>query len=580
MARIPENVINDIRNRTDIVEVVSQYVPLTKKGKNFVGVCPFHDDHNPSMSVSSDKQIFHCFVCGAGGNAFGFVQRFENIGFLESVKRVADLSNLPFDFDVSSYSQVKNKEYQPLYDVLNDAIEFSSYGLLSIDGKPYYEYLTKRGIHEDIMKKFSIGFNPKENRLYEFLKAKKHKDEDMVSANVVRISQQGMQDVFFNRITIPIHDGFGNPVGFTARVIDDSSDAKYINTAETPIYIKGNLLFNYHRAKDSTKKQGKIYVVEGAMDVIAFAKAEIDNVVATLGTACTGEQIKLLKSLNSTVCIFYDGDRAGQDATYKVGKLAVERGLNVEIVKNDHNLDPDEIIEAHGKEELREVSKKTISWIDFLFYFLMKKFNLNNYSEKKEYAKIIGEEISRLSDQFEKDSYYNQLRQVSGFDLSQGQSDAQIPDRQSQYERKSELFSPKNGLINAQYQILSLLLVSKQANELYRHDLGFLPTNVYNDLALQVIDYYRNHDEIVIADLLTFIKEEDVKKVLLEITNWELAPTSYHEEVMQEAISKIKNSMISEKINTLLKQSNQISDPIQKAKIADEVVKLRRQRGD
>ena len=580
MARIPENVINDIRNRTDIVEVVSQYVPLTKKGKSFVGICPFHDDHDPSMSVSSDKQIFHCFVCGAGGNAFGFVQRFENINFLESVKRVADLSNIPFSFDIGSFKESKNKKYQPLYDVLNDTIEFCSYELSSIVGKPYYRYLHKRGINEDIIRKFSIGFNPKENRLYEFLKAKKHKDENMVSANVVRISQQGMQDVFFNRITIPIHDGLGNPVGFTARVIDDSSDAKYINTAETPIYIKGNLLFNYHRAKDIAKKQGKIYVVEGAMDVIAFAKANIENVVATLGTACTNEQIKSLKFLNAIVCIFYDGDRAGQDATYKIGMLAVERGLNVEVVKNDHNLDPDEIIETHGKKELSEVSKKTISWIDFLFDFLMKKFNLNNYSEKKEYAKIIGKEISRLQDQFEKDSYYSQLKQVSGFDLRQGQNDVQMASNRSQYKRKSELFRPKNGLINAQYQILSLLLISKQANEFYRHDLGFLPTNAYNDLALQIIDYYRNHDEIVIADLLTFIKEEDVKKVLLEITNWELAPTSYHEEMMQEAISKIKNSMISKKINTLLEQSNQISDPIQKAKIADEVVKLRRQRGD
>ena len=580
MARIPENVINDIRNRSDIVDIVSHYVPLNKKGKNFEGICPFHDDHDPSMNVSVDKQIFHCFVCGAGGNTFGFVQRFENVNFPEAVKRVAELSNIPFAYDVSSYSTVRNKAFQPLYDVLNDTIEFCSYELFSVDGKPYLEYLKNRGVDESIIKKFSLGFNPKENRLYEFLKAKKHKDEDMVSTNVVRLSQKGLQDVFYNRIMIPIHDGFGNPVGFSARIIDKSSTSKYINSAETPIYIKGNLLFNYHRAKDDAKKQGRIFVVEGAMDVIAFAKAGIDNVLATLGTACTDAQVKLFKTLNATITLFYDGDRAGQDATYKVGKLLVESGLNVEIVKNDHGLDPDEIVEKHGKEELIEVSKNTISWIDFLLNFLRKKFNVNNYSEKKEYAKIIGVEISRLQDQFERDSYYEVLKQVSGFDLSQRQNNVQVLSEKNQYQRKNELFKVKNGLINAQYQIISLLLISKQANECYRHELGFLPTNVYHELALQIIDYYRNHDEIVIADLLLFIKEEDVKKVLLEISNWELAPTSYREEMMQEAISKIKNSMISKKINTLLKQSNQISDPIQKAKIADEVVKLRRQRGD
>ncbi|MDF9824432.1 DNA primase [Breznakia sp. PF5-3] len=579
MARIPENVINDIRNRVDIVDIISQYIPLTKKGKNFVGVCPFHDDHNPSMSVSSDKQIFHCFVCGAGGNAFTFTQKYENISFIEAVKRVADLGNIPVDIDISKVQQPINQKYQPLYNVLQDTIEFCSYELRSVDGKAFYEYIAKRGIHDDIIKKFAIGYNPSGNKLYDFLKAKKHKDEDIVETNVVRISPQGMQDVFYNRLMIPIHDNYGNPVGFTARVIDGSSDAKYINTAETLLYHKGNLLFNYHRAKDEAKRSGNVLVVEGAMDVLAFEKVDIANCVATLGTAATMEQIKLLKSLNAKVLLFYDGDNAGQEATYKFCKLALSKGLHIEIIKNDHGLDPDEIIEKFGKNELIEVSKKTISWIEFLFEFLRKKYNLDNYTEKKEYAKIIGDEISRLDDQFEKDNYYQRLAQISGFDLSNEQNVHPMK-KERLIKSEAKLVKPKAGIKNAQIQILSLMLISKQANELFRHELGFLPEPDYNNLAINIINFYRNHDTIIIADLLNYINEEDVKKVLLEITNWELAPSEFHEEVMREAISKIKNGLISEKINTLLEQSNQMSDPIQKARIADEVIKLRRQRGD
>lgn len=578
MARIPETIINDIRNRVDIVEVVSQYVPLTKKGKNFVGVCPFHDDTNPSMSVSSDKQIFHCFSCGAGGNAFTFVQKIENVGFIESVKRVAEIANIPVDIDVKDYQRPVNEAYQPLYSVLQDTIEFCSYELTSIEGKPFQEYLKSREIEDMLVKKFEIGYNPRGNKLYTFLKAKKHPEDAMVETNVVRITQQGIKDVFYDRLMIPIHDSYGNPVGFTARVIDNTSDAKYINTGETPIYVKGKLLFNYHRAKDSTRKLGQVIIVEGAMDVLAFEKVGITNTVATLGTACTDEQMKLLKFLNAKLLVFYDGDNAGQEATYKFVKLGLSKGLDIEIINNTHGLDPDEIIAKFGKNELIEVSKKTISWITFLFDFLRKKYNMENYSEKKEYAKIMGEAIEQLSDQFEKDNYYQQLFQMSGFDLSQTVT---VHKRAVKKQHLPPHFTkPKTGNQNAQEQILALMLLSKQATEFYRHELGFLPDTNYHNLAIIIINYYRNHDTIIVADLLNYITEEDVKKILLEITNWELAPLDYHEKVMQEAISKIKNGLISEKINTLLEQSNQLSDPIQKAKIADEVIKLRRQRGD
>ncbi|OCN03677.1 hypothetical protein A4S06_04765 [Erysipelotrichaceae bacterium MTC7] len=579
MARIPENVINDIRNRSDIVDVISHYIPLDKKGKNYVGVCPFHDDHDPSMSVHVDKQIYRCFACGAGGNVFTFVQNYENVGFVEAVKRVANIGNLPFDYDVGIHVPKVDPEKKALYDVLNDAIAFTSYELKSQAGKPFYDYLKSRSINDAMLEKFQIGFNPSEDKLYHFLHAKKHSDEDILKTGVVRLTQQGLRDVFYNRFMIPIHDSYGNPVGFTARIIDQSSDAKYINTSDTPVYSKGNLLFNYHRAKDEARKQGMIYVVEGAMDVLALEKAGIVNGVATLGTAATDSQCKLIRYTNAKVYLFYDGDKAGQEATYKFGLISQKQGLQVEVVKNDLGLDPDEIIETYGIEELQRISKNTISWIEFMMNYLAKKFNLANYSEKKEYAKLVGEQIAKLKDDFEKENYFKVLQERSGFDLRMNEVQPQAP-TQTFVQQTNTLRKPQPGIDVAQYHILSQLLLAKQAGEIFRHELGFLPTDAYNHLALAMINHYRTHDSIEVADLLNVLEEQDMKKLLLHVVDWNLAYEEYSEELLRDSIKKIKKCMVDEKIKNLRQQATELSDPKQKANIAVEIAKLQREKGD
>ncbi|MDH6366773.1 MULTISPECIES: DNA primase [unclassified Breznakia] len=579
MARIPENVINDIRNKSDIVDVISHYMPLDKKGKNYAGVCPFHDDHDPSMSVHVDKQIYRCFACGAGGNVFTFVQNYENVGFVEAVKRVAEIENIPFDYDVGSSVPKVDPAKKALYNVLNDAIEFTSYELKSQEGKPFYEYLKSRNINDAILEKFQIGYNPINDKLYHFLHAKKHSDEDIIKTGVVRLTQQGLRDVFYHRFMIPIHDSYGNPVGFTARIIDASSDAKYINTSDTPIYSKGHLLFNYHRAKDEARKSGIIYVVEGAMDVLALEKAGITNGVATLGTAATDSQCKLIRYTNAKVYLFYDGDKAGQEATYKFGLLSQKQGLQVEVVKNELGLDPDEIIETYGIEELQSICKKTISWIEFMMNYLAKKFNLANYSEKKEYAKLVGEQIAKLKDDFEKENYYSLLQEYSGFDLRNMNQQPQTP-TQTIVENTNVLRKPQPGIEVAQYHILSQLLLAKQAGEIFRHELGFLPTDAYNQLALAMINHYREHDTIEVADLLNALEEKEMKELLLHVVDWKLAYPEYSDVLLRDSIKKIKRCMMDEKIKNLRQQATELSDPKQKANIAVEIAKLKREKGD
>ena len=581
MARIPEEVIENIRTHVDIVDVVSHYLPLSRKGKSFKCVCPFHDDHDPSLSISQDKQIFNCFVCGTGGNVFTFVQKYENISYVESVIKVASLAGIEIEYKENLMPTKKlDPRIENNYKLLNTAIEYCSYELHTTEGKEFMQYLHSRGLSDEIIHKFQLGYHPGENKMYRFLNAKKFEDKDIVSLNLANITSQGLKDVFSNRIMIPIHDSNGNPVGFSARRTKEDDSAKYINTSETELYVKGNLLYNYHRAKQHARRYGKIIVVEGAMDVLAFEKAGIQNSVATLGTACTSQQLKLLRYLGVNILLCYDGDKAGLDATYKFYMAAKKEGLTVEIIENKYNLDPDEIIETYGKDALVSMAKHTTSWIAFLLVYLQKKYDLNNYNEKKEYAQVIAKEIAQLKDDFEKKNYYLRLTQITGFDMrvEEHHQSVQKSVSKSNYKRTT-LRRPMNGSLHAQMQILSQMLFSKVASEYYRNELGFLMNEDCNALALYIVDFYRNNQQIEIAKLLDFINEEKVKSILLKIANWELANHEYNEVILKDAISKVKECILEEKIRLLLQNTEQLNDPIEKAKIAQEIITLKREQG-
>ena len=568
MARLSEDKINEIRSRSDIVEIVSKYIPLTKKGKNFVGNCPFHNDHDPSLTVSQDKQIYKCFACGAGGNVFNFVSAYENISFVESVVEVAKHSNIQIsDIEIETYQQ--NPKFVSYYKINQAFIDYTSYILKSSVNNTIVDYLHKRGINDDLIKIFQIGYNPNDNAIYNYLKAKKFSDEEMINANIVRLTSQGLFDVFSTRITIPIHDKHGNPIAFTARRTIESDEAKYINTTETDCYIKGNVLFNYHRALPIAKKLGRVILVEGAMDTIAFYKAQIENVVATLGTACTKEQLKLLKQMNVKICVCYDGDDAGINATYKFGKLASEMGLDFEIVNNKSKLDPDEIIEQFGKDELIALSQKTISWIDFCFEYLQRKYHLENYSQKVEFAKEMKIEIDRIKESFLKENYFKKLYELTQFDMSKS---IQTPQYEKRYIKKTHF---KYGEL-AEYEILGQMMLSKQAVNIFKNDLGFLISPVCNQLSLYLINEYRKIDEIQIADLLNQIKEEEVKDLLIDLSDWELAPKELNIQVLNDAISKIHDKCLESRIKEMTELAIKMSNPLDKARIMNEIIELRR----
>ena len=478
MRELNEEEINSVRSKADISEIIGHYLPLVKKGKSYSAVCPFHDDHDPSLSISQDKQIYKCFVCGAGGNVFTFVRDYEHISFREAVVKVAQWTGVELSADFHQDSEIKmDPKIRRLYDVLRDTVQFTHYAINSSAGIDAKLYLTNRGITDAIIDKFEIGYNQDSDEVTKFMQAKGYSVEELVKANVTRINEYGEKDVFASRITFPIHDPQGKPVGFSARTLIKEVTSKYINTNESPIYTKGKLLYNYHRAKVPARAEKEVFLVEGVTDVLAFDKAGIYNVLATLGTACTKEQIRLIQQASEHVVLCYDGDAAGQNATYKIGQLLNQNRLKIEVVRNDTGMDPDEICQKQSPEALVKISKQRYSWIDFVIDYNLRRIDLENYTQKKEFAKQMMEEISAAGDAFDQETLYQRIQNITQFTPQQLQ--LLKGNRRTEVKEPTTVRISASPRINrrkwAEYEILGQMLNSLQAAVHFRDKLGFCP---------------------------------------------------------------------------------------------------------
>lgn len=554
MSKISEEDINGIRQKADIADIIQRYIPLVKKGKNFAAVCPFHDDHDPSLSISIDKQIYKCFVCGEGGNVFNFVKAYEKISFSEAVIKVANYVNYALKDNYTSDLPQINPEHQRLHKLLKEMNNYTQYLLNTNDSINAKPYLIKRGIHEEQIKKFEIGLNLDKAQTTQFLQAKGFTLQECVSANVTRINDNGPSDVFYNRITFPIHDAQGNPVGFSARTLNLNESSKYVNSSETPVYVKGKLLYNYHRALPNCKKQKQIILVEGVTDVLAFDRAGITNVVATLGTACTSDQIRLIQQASTNVLLCYDGDEAGLNATFKIGKLLRSFRLNVEVVLNNTGLDPDEIAQKKSLEALRSLISTNINFTDFIFSYFIKKFDLNNYTQKKEFAKLMMEEITNIKDEFDQSNLLNKLSESTGFAQDQLKMLSSKPIVETRPIVSSVVPKSQNNIRQwADFEILGMMLKSIKAVDDYKDKLGFLPNPQHNTCALLIMDYYRKNETITIADFINTIDDSNMLRLLTDLSANEIYYKDYNEVSLNDAMIQVKISLLDEKMDQIKK---------------------------
>ena len=378
---------NDLRRqiveKADIVSIISEYVKLEKKGANYIGLCPFHNDTNPSMSVSPSKKVFKCFSCNTGGDVITFVSKIKNISIRDAMRIVGDSCGIKVEVTKKEIEHQKNAKY---YEIMMEASKFYHFYLLnSLDAKDANAYLFDRGLEKDIINTFNIGVSASDNDLFKILTNKKYIPLDLIEVGLIRSNKDSYVDVFKNRIMFPLEDLDGNVVGFSGRRYKkDDNDSKYLNTFDTVIFKKGQILYNYHRAFNDIKANNCVYLFEGFMDVIAAYRADVKNSVASMGTALTFDQIKALKRITNNVIVCYDSDEPGTNATLKAIKELNSMDVNVSVVRIPSGKDPDEYIKANGKDALKNILlNKKVNAIDFVYFYYANKCNFNDLSSKE-----------------------------------------------------------------------------------------------------------------------------------------------------------------------------------------------------
>jgi len=377
--RIDQSTIDKVLEKADIVEVIGEYVKLEKKGNDYKGLCPFHNDSNPSFSVSPNKKVYKCFSCNEAGNVVKFIQKFKNVSFLEAIKVLGDKYNIPVDLKDNSYNENLRKYYDIMSEVTN-AYEF--YLKNTKEGEIALQYLHNRQLNDDIIKQFHIGLSSeKENIVCKtMVESEKYTPLDLKEINLIDNDSNNNKyyDLFRGRIMFPIKNLNGNIVGFSGRLYKEGKP-KYINSPENKIFKKGQILYNYSECYNDIKLNNSVFVFEGFMDVIAAYRCGVKNAVATMGTALTNNQINALKKLTSNIIICYDGDSAGIEATKRAIRLFINANCNVKVVLMPNGQDPDEYINTYGNEALYDLLvNKSLSSIDYLYEVEKKNLNLND----------------------------------------------------------------------------------------------------------------------------------------------------------------------------------------------------------
>ena len=415
MVRYSDDLIDEIRNSNDIVDIISQYVNLKKSGRNFFGLCPFHNEKSPSFAVSPDKQIFHCFGCGVGGNVFHFVSKIENIGFRESIEMLANRANITLPTIDNEQDNRTSYLKSRVYEINKQTAQFYHENLYKPTAKIAQEYIKKRKLDNNTLKTFLIGYSCNYNELYIFLKKQGFSDEEILASTLVNKNDRGeFIDRFRKRLMFPIQDERGRIIAFGGRILEDNKikdpqrpQAKYINSSENIVYSKGRHLFGLYAAKK--EKIDRIIIVEGYMDAISLHQRGITNVVASLGTALTEAQGRLLRKNSQQVIIGYDSDGAGQAATLRGLEILQNLGCDIRILQLEGAKDPDEYILKFGPERLQKCVDNAISLVEYKIKILKNKLDLNHPNDKIKFLTEIAKELAKISNDIEKEVYVDKI---------------------------------------------------------------------------------------------------------------------------------------------------------------------------
>ena len=617
--RIPQEVIEEVRHRTNIVDIIGQYVQLKKSGKNYMGLCPFHEERSPSFSVAEDKQIFHCFGCGKGGTVFNFLQEIEGISFPESVKRVADLEHLSVDFDWSEPREVadtpENQQRRSLLQLHSKAAELYHHILVNTKiGEPALNYLLERGLTQELIETFQIGFAPQKRDFLSQVFKNEQLDETLFEPSGLFVQRDNgtFLDRFYQRIMFPINDPQGNVIAFSGRLLktaDFPGDEmpKYLNSPETTLFNKRETLFNFDKARKEIRKENTVLLFEGFMDVIAAWQSGVKSGVASMGTSLTNEQIRRLERVAKEVVICYDGDNAGVQATNRAIQLLQENShFDLSIVSIPEKLDPDEYVRKYGAEAFQNLAnhgRETVFSFKMNYHRLTR--NMNNEKEQLDYVNELLRELTNVQSPLERDRYLNQIAQefqlsVHSLEeqfnqLKQEQRSVQRQERQQSYQ--DEMMPPpmeepvfeenhvQNKLPLTQVQKAERSLLFRLMNEQgVRQTVQQLPDfsfahDEYQELYFLLESYATLHQSFDIADFINFLQDNQTKQLAIEIAYQNLSEESSEREVADLlhviALSSIAEAIEQKKIQQ--QEAKRVGNQQLEAELTMEIIQLARQ---
>lgn len=579
--RIDQSIINEIKDKTDILDLVSEYVKLEKRGRNYIGLCPFHDEKTPSFTVSEDKQICHCFGCKKGGNVFQFTQEIKDISFVEAVKELGDRVNVAVDIEATqsnSNVQIASDDLQMIE--MHELIqEFYYYALTkTVEGEQALTYLQERGFTDALIKERGIGFAPDSSHFcHDFLQKKGYDIELAYEAGLLSRNEENFSyyDRFRNRIMFPLKNAQGRIVGYSGRTYT-GQEPKYLNSPETPIFQKRKLLYNLDKARKSIRKLDEIVLLEGFMDVIKSDTAGLKNVVATMGTQLSDEHITFIRKLTSNITLMFDGDFAGSEATLKTGQHLLQQGLNVFVIQLPSGMDPDEYIGKYGNDAFTAFVKNDKKSFAHYKVSILKDEIAHNDLSYERYLKELSHDISLMKSSILQQKALNDVAPFFNVSPEQLANEIQFNQAPANYYPDDEYggYIEPEPIGMAQFDNLSRQEKAERAflKHLMRDKDTFLNyyesvdkdnfTNQHFKYVFEVLhDFYAENDQYNISDAVQYVNSNELRETLISLEQYNLNDEPYENEI-DDYVNVIneKEQETIESLNHKLREATRIGD--------------------
>ncbi len=594
--RIPDEKVNEVKQAIDIVDVIGEHVALTKQGRNYLGLCPFHGEKTPSFSVSPEKQIFHCFGCHAGGNVFTFLMDLQGYSFQEAAFHLAERANVDLGVELqeSGNKPAISKDLQQMLDAHDQLTKFYHHILVNTtDAEHALQYLLDRGFTREVIEKFQIGYAPNQwDFAVKYLK--KYDASLMEKAGLIIKSEKGDKyfDRFRDRIMFPIYDRNGNPIAFSGRTLGDSTP-KYLNSPETPIFNKSSTLYNFHMARPSIRKTQHSVLFEGFADVIAANRAGVENSVGTMGTSLTDEHLAILKRNSRTITICYDSDSAGIEAAYRAGKMLAGVNCTVKVAMLPDGLDPDDYLNKYGEEKLQhEIMQASVPFMSFKLIYHRRGKNLQNEGDKLSYIEQVLGEIAQLGNAVEKDLYLRQLSSEFSISLDAlKMQEEELAGRQTINKPNKSINAPvkqysvrkrSNHLLpayhTAERRLIAHMLKSEDIVLKVREALQDRTFNIDEHQAIftYLLAFYETGQSSDSSAFLNFIRDGELQRIVADIDMMEVNEEVSDQELtdyLKQLLNYEKMLEINEK-KALQKEAERQNDFLKAAEIGMEVMLL------